>query len=130
MLTETEFTKVKETFAYVHSIFEYVDDQTWYGHPERWEDPKYIAQQIEAGAIKGDCDNFALACRYILNQARVPNRIAMCVTETGEGHLVCEAEGWILDNRQTRVRSWGELPYQWIKISGYKPGQPWHEITA
>ena len=54
----------------------------------------------------------------------------MCFTEDGEGHLVCEAEGWILDNRQSRVRSWGELPYKWVKISGYKVGDPWREIAV
>ena len=130
MLTDLEFAKVKHTFEYISSIFEYVTDQSWYGQPERWEDPKYIVQQLEAEKIQGDCDNFALACRYLLTRARVPNRIAMCYTEDNEGHLVCEAEGWILDNRQTRVRSWGELPYAWVKISGYKVGDPWREIAS
>jgi len=130
MLTDVEFSKVKEIFKQVLGMFEYVDDKSFWNTPEHWEDPKYIAQQIETGKVEGDCDNFALACRYLLNQAKVPNRIAMCLTEDGEGHLVCEAEGWILDNRQTRVRSWGELPYKWLKISGYKVGEPWHQIAA
>lgn len=130
MLTETQFATVKHIFNDVTAMFEYVTDQDWYNNPEHWEDPKQIEAQLLEGKIVGDCDNFALACRYLLNHEKIPNRIAQCLTEDGESHLVCEAEGWILDNRQTRVRSWGELPYTWVKISGYKVGEPWREIDT
>jgi predicted transglutaminase-like cysteine proteinase len=130
VLTDEQFKVVKKVFDQVSGMFEFVSDQNWWKTPEHWEDPQYIEQQLQAGKIQGDCDNFTLACRYLLNQHKVPNRIVMCNTEDNEGHLVCEAEGWILDNRQNRVRSWGELPYTWVKISGYHVGDPWHEVAA
>ena len=130
MLTDVEYAKAKQTFNYVHSIFKFIDDPIFFEQHESWEDPKFIVHQLETGSIIGNSKVFALSCRYILNRAKVHNRIAVCYTEDNEVHLVCEAEGWILDNRQTRVRSWGELPYSWVKISGYKVGDSWHEIAA
>ena len=61
---------------------------------------------------------------------RNPNRLVYVKTETGEGHLVCEVDGWILDNRQPRVTERDLLPYQFISISGFKPGEPWCEVLA
>lgn len=130
MLTDVEYTKVKHTFDYVHSIFKHSSDPVFFEQHEYWEDPKFIVQQLETGEVFGNAKIFALVCRYILSKAKVPNRIVMCLTENGETHLVCEAEGWILDNRQTRLRTWGALPYKWIKISGYQLGEPWHEIAV
>jgi predicted transglutaminase-like cysteine proteinase len=129
MLTDEQYAVIRKTFDHVLSIFEYAKDIDVYNVLEHWEDPTQIRKQLDEGKIVGDCDNFALACRYLLNQANIPNRLVMCSVE-GEGHLVCEVDGWILDNRQTRVRSWGELNYTWLKISGYKAGDPWHEIAA
>ena len=50
--------------------------------------------------------------------------------ETGGGHLVTEVEGWILDNRHAWPISRDDLPYEWVRISGYEPGDPWHEIAG
>jgi len=130
MLTDIEYAKAKETFDYMHSIFKSTDDPVFSESHEHWEDPKYLTHQLESGHLTGGPKVFALACRYRLNLAKVPNRIAYCKTEEGDSHLVCEAEGWILDSRQPRIRSWGELPYEWIKISGYHVGEPWHEIVV
>ena len=130
MLTDVEYAKVKQTFDYMHSIFKPTDEPVIFESHEHWEDPKYLMHQLETGHISGGAKVYALACRSILSKAKVPNRIAFCKTEEGTDHLVCEAEGWILDSRQVRLRSWGELPYKWIKISGYSIGEPWHEIAV
>lgn len=130
MLSEAELVVVKGVFNTVLGMFDYQTDETIWGKEEHWEDPAYIASQITTGKIAGDCDNFALACRFLLYKYEIHNRIAFCMTETNEGHLVCEAGGFVLDNRQTEVIPWDKLPYKWIKISGYKVGEPWKNITA
>lgn len=130
MLTEKQLTVVEAAFNTVSNMFTYKTDAMVWQREEHWEDPAFIADQLARGEIIGDCDNFALACRYHLFQYDIPNRIVFCLTETGEGHLVCEAEGYILDNRQTKVMPWKSMPYKWIKISDYKIGGPWRNVTA
>lgn len=130
MLTQKQLDVVKSVFETVRKSFTYRSDPEVWQREEHWEDPAFIASQLTKGEIIGDCDNFALACRYLLFSYNIPNRIAFCLTETGEGHLVCEAEGYVLDNRQTMVVPWKSLPYKWIKISDYKVGGPWRNITA
>lgn len=128
MLTEEQLKIVHETHARVFKIFEYKTDKQQHGLIEHWHDPSMIEAALEKGKLVGDCDDFALACRHLLWKHDIPNRLVLCLDENGEGHLVLEAEGHILDNRQTRVVAAYNLPYKWIKMSGYKIGDPWTEI--
>lgn len=130
MLTREQIVTVNDVFKKVKSIFIYKSDADIWGKEEYWEDPTIIADQLIHNQIIGDCDNFALACRFLLFEYNIPNRIAFCVTEEDEGHLVCEAGGYILDNRMPRLMQWKEMPYKWLKISDFKIGGPWREIKA
>ena len=59
------------------------------------------------------------------------SRLVFCKTELGEGHLVLEVHGSILDNRMTRVVTNTYLEhkgYTFISISGYEPGDSWREL--
>lgn len=127
MLNDIQFLQVKKSFNYIKDIFHLDENSEWYDRPEEWEDSALIFDQMSQGKITGDCNNFVLACRHLLDTAGIKNRIILCKTQD-EYHLVCEVDGWILDNTQPRIRSWSELSYEWIKISGFEKKEPWHEI--
>lgn len=107
---------IQKTFDQVRSLFIYLPDKEQF--PDKFDDWQSYAKQIEAGSVfKDDCDGFALTCAELLVKRLFPAeliRIAMCKTETGEGHLVCIADGFLLDNRQRDIWTWGQVPYEWI----------------
>ena len=83
--------------------------------------------------LRDDCDGFCLACRKLLRDKNIPSRLVYCEVEDIDeafGHLVVEVDGWILDNRQSSVKSNSRIyGYRWLRISGYEPGDDWREIT-
>ena len=111
------------------SKFQYVSDQSRFNTQEHWMVPDELKVDLQCdGTVFGDCDDFAAYCVMECRQQNIPARFVMCRCENGELHLVCESDGWILDNRQPIVCRQDDLPYQWISISGFKPGDPWHSI--
>jgi len=110
----------------VFKSFEYKTDLEQYGRLEKWVMPS------SSGPVTGDCEDFALACRVLLREQGIENsRLVYCLTERSEGHLVLECEGYILDNRQKKVVMKQKLSrqgYKWLSISGYNPGDAWHEL--
>ena len=93
---------------------------------EHWQMPplNYDGSQT----LRDDCDGFCLACRVLLRKLGIANRLVYCEVE-GSGHLVVEADGWILDNRQqTVVANTFLVNYDWKRISGYEARDPWKEI--
>lgn len=115
----------------VQSHFVWEPDSKVWSKPDHWEALEDVAAVTDAdGKVHGDCDQHALLCRQALRAKNIPNRLALCLTETGECHLVCEADGWILDNRFPRVMERDLLNYKWVSISGFNPGDPWHEVIG
>ena len=110
----------------LHQIFEHVKNRFTFTPQdvERWASAEELT-----GEVSSDCNDFALACRAACRAAGIESRLVYCKTETGEGHLVLSCAGWILDNRQRQVVSRARLSYEWLKISGYEPGDPWREIA-
>lgn len=123
-------TILEQVCASVHNGFRYVPDLLAWGKPEYWasiqDDAGKVAQD---GIVTGDCDDFALMCRYKLDAFGIENHLVFCQVSTGEYHLVCEASGWILDCRYKQIMPRNLLDYTWISRSGTKPGEPWHLIT-
>jgi predicted transglutaminase-like cysteine proteinase len=119
-----------EKFKSVHKTrlnsFLYVPDREQYGLTEHWPD----REQIPApGTIfKGDCDDFAHACYWDLEDMGIESNLIYCKTETGGGHLVCECGGYILDNRQRTVLAIADISYTWI--SAGRPGGKWYLIKT
>lgn len=120
---------LKDTLDRIHArVFEgftYTTDEEQYGVMEDWRIPSDVDK------VSDDCDGFALACRFLLRQENIPNRLLVCLTETNEWHLVCCVENYILDNRQTKVKTIKQLQrlgYKFRYISGYEKGEAWHEI--
>jgi predicted transglutaminase-like cysteine proteinase len=87
-------------------------------HPDYFDHWQSHADEVEQGLIfRDDCDGFAMTCAELLTRAGVDRskvRLAFCRVETGEGHLVCVCDGWVLDNRQRKIKRWESLPYEWI----------------
>jgi predicted transglutaminase-like cysteine proteinase len=85
------------------NLFPYATDYATFGCQDLWR---------RIGLMKrGDCDDYAMEKRFRLIEAGVPVedlRLASCLVETGERHLVllCTDEDggdWILDNRQPAI---------------------------
>ena len=126
-MSEELKNKLVKIFRRVKNNFVFIEDRGL----ENWQMPPegYNGRQL----IKDDCDGFCLACRALLRDTNIRNRLVYCeLKERGRtyGHLVVEVEGWILDNRQNTVVSNTILyDYSWLRISGYEPMDNWHEIT-
>lgn len=115
----------KEVHGRVYKGFHYMDDSVQFGKIEHWNVPDTIDR------VTGDCDEFALACRALLDEVGVKTRLVLCRTELGEGHLVCAVGNFILDNRERRVRTKQYMQrrgYQWLAVSGPQRGDPWHLV--
>lgn len=110
-------TQLQAVLDAAHRGHVYITDQVLHGVLEHW-----------AVELVGDCDSFALWCRQALAQRGIAADLILCRTETGEGHLVCSVDGWILDNRHTWVMRRDDLPYTWLSAGG--PDGRWHLIAA
>jgi predicted transglutaminase-like cysteine proteinase len=111
-LTPELRAQLEQVQTEVNADTRYVSDMELYGREDFWT----VAQ----GA--GDCEDFSLAKRAKLLALDWPVdalRLAVCRTETGDLHAVltvdCDDGTWVLDNRQTDVVAWDQLPYQWIE---------------
>ena len=119
MSVESTLNEIRQGFE-----FSYTADKR-----EEWRSKQQLVSDLLDGVLEDDCDGFALYCWHECRDRGLKARLVFCRTETGGGHLVCEHDGWVLDNRYTWVRSKDELPYTWISISGYSPGEAWHRVT-
>lgn len=119
-----------ETLKRVHLAelerFIYVPDAEQFDMIEHWPGEDTIPDP--PAVFKDDCDGFALACRKHLKKLEIPSDLVFCKTETGEGHLVCSVEGWILDNRQRTVLRRDDIPYKWYLIG--KPDGQWFLVKT
>ena len=124
---------------WAHRRFRYVDDSIrWKDDAnlkagEHWETDAELIEEIEhKGFVDGDCDAFAKLAWMALRRLKVPSRLVMCLVPGYGYHLVCEAEGWIMDNRQKYAMRRDDLEagqgYFWLSKSAYEPGGGWTTI--
>lgn len=123
-------TLSEQTHWDVLTHFVYVPDKVL--HPDCFDHWMSHADAVEAGEIfKDDCDGFAMTCAELLIRTGVDKektRLTMCKTETGEGHLVCVCDGWVLDNRQRYIKRWDDLPYEWISSMRMDEPGTWRKM--
>lgn len=110
-------TALQQVLDLAHRGHRYLTDREQYQRPERWQ----------LGLV-GDCEDFALWCRQELAALGIESDLVLCSTETGDGHLVCSVDGWVLDNRHKWLQRRDDLPYTWLSLG--KPDGTWLEITA
>lgn len=120
---------VDEIFTQAKALFHYTPDQVCWGKAEYWASLKELESGLcKTGEIVGDCDDFASWCVGKLRENGLPARYVVCQVETGEYHCVAEHDGLVLDNRQSMVMQYFGLPYKWLSISGFNPGDDWHSV--
>lgn len=110
-------------------VFRQQFDHVAFGINTYWSDKNEIRSVAHAGFLPEGCEDFAIACRHRCDELNLHTRLGICLTEIGEGHLVLECEGWILDNRKEWVMRRENVPYHWISFSGYKRGGAWCEMN-
>ena len=105
----------ENVFYRVKNLFIWTSDKE--SHPTYFDHWASHADAVERGDVfRDDCDGFAMTCADLLAREGIDKsliRLAMCRTETGEGHLVCIVDGYLLDNRQRTIWNWNEVPYTW-----------------
>lgn len=117
---------VDQIHAEVEKAFTYKTDSEMHSVEEHWQFPADMSD------IKDDCDGFAIACRVKLRQQELDSRLVVCRCENGEMHLVCASGNYILDNRQTTVKTKQQLErlgYDFLYVSGLEPGDAWHKLN-
>lgn len=121
---------IHQVFGAAKASFRYTSDMAVYHECEHWCAPKEMQDQLSTqGYLLGDCDDFASLCVMLARKIGLPARFVLCLTETDETHLVCEIDGWVLDNRRPDVTRRDDLNYTWLAISGYAKGDPWHTVA-
>lgn len=119
---------LEEVFEEEIGRFIYTPDQELYKMPDKWIAEKDIPDL--PNKFRGDCEDFALACRKNLRHRGITNsRLVFCLTVEHQYHMVLEVEGWILDCLQTSVVASQDTGYGWISISGENPGDPWRSLV-
>jgi len=109
--------------------FIYTPDQEMYRLPDKWVYEKDIPPI--SSKFKGDCEDFALACRKNLRSRGINNsRLVFCLTKEHEYHMILEAGGWVLDCLQASVVRNEDTGYGWIMISGENTGDPWRSLSS
>jgi len=119
---------VDEIFTAAKATFGYANDLSTFGKSEYWATLAELQSRSQHGELTGDCEDFAEICVHNLRANCYPARFVFCQVETGDYHCVAETAGIILDNRQAFPTPQNKLPYTWISISGFNPGDPWHTI--
>jgi len=113
----------------VYSRFTYETDMEQYHVVDKWVMPP--DNYDGTSRIVGDCEDFALACRSLCNDAKLQSRLIYCTIDD-QGHCVLECEGWVLDCRFPELVDRDYLQaherYIWKRISGYNAGDPWYTI--
>jgi predicted transglutaminase-like cysteine proteinase len=130
ILTPEQFKTAEKIFNDVKGMFIYESDEKQFGMEDIWPTTAQLDEELKAGQIIGDCDDFASACHLLLSRAGIPSRLVICLTEDGGGHMVCEAGGWILDNRQDAMVLMAEVPYVWIAATKYDDDKKWYHFPA
>ena len=128
-MTADKALSVDDIFKVNKLRFGWHDDSSTFGQTEYWATYEELMARADKGRVRGDCDDFAELCVHDLRANGHRARYVLCITEGGEGHLVGECEGYILDNRQEWVIPQDRLNYTWVALSGYLPGEPWHIVV-
>ena len=129
-LTDSLMAKLEDVNVEVNAL-PYTSDSDRWGTSEFWE---------EIDAQGGDCEDFSIAKRNRLLSLDLPAkalRLAICITETGEGHAVLTVDTdqgtFVLDNRFPAVLPFErltDLGYRWISRQAGDGGRGWVKINA
>lgn len=110
--------------------FIYVSDLEEHQVNDFWQLPSEM--RTTHGRVVGDCEEFALSVRAMLLERGIHSRLVLANTKPHKKkpsfHMVAEVDGWILDNRQSKVVSREDVNYRFLAISDYDLYQPWRVV--
>lgn len=123
-------TLIKNIWIMTKALFTYVPDSIAY--PRKFDDWREHADAVHNGIpFQGDCDDFAMTCAECLMQAGFPKdkiRLAQCHLRDGSQHLVCIADGYVMDNIVDGLYPWNQLDYKWLNSMVMSEPGIWREM--
>lgn len=126
-----DFSVLRKIHQSALAGFRFIADQQQFDKPDHWMSVSEIREQLASqGHLIGDCDDFASLCVMLARRDGLPARFVLCLTETGEPHLIAEVDGWVLCNRQTDVMRRDDLDYTYVSVSGFAPGESWRSVVG
>lgn len=124
-LTDATWQTILEINDAVNTAIAPRTDDDMHGVPELWSYP----------TTEGDCEDFALLKRYMLEREGMPkSALLMTVVRqpNGEGHAVLTVRtdrgDFILDNLETRVLDWQDTVYRYLKRQSAEHAGLWTGI--
>ena len=128
-ISDGQLAQLNSENVYVNSNYRYQSDKSGFRIGESWD-------VMPAPGSGGDCEDFALTKATRLAAAGWPASrmgIAICYTETGEGHAVLAVRTsnrgvLILDNRYPGVMEIGRLPYRFLSFQ--LAGNDWGSFST
>lgn len=133
MLTAEQLATLEDIHRETFDNFEYVPDPVKWKTPEYWVSVKEVVEMLAEVKQRGDCEDYAAIVRYKCRLAGIKTRLVFCwVPPQGEQpggyHIGVEADGWFSDCNHIFLIERDRVPYIWIELSGFEPGETWHYI--
>lgn len=121
--------------------FVYETDEAKHQMTDYWEDDAVLASAVK-NSIRwtSDCEEFAMVGMRKAIALGFMARLVVCLTETKEGHCICEVEShdgleaYYIDNRKKGLATRDQLVnYAYYAVSPWnpKPGEtrPWQPVA-
>jgi predicted transglutaminase-like cysteine proteinase len=111
----------------VNKTVQPVTDNEHWGVVDRWDYPT---------DGKGDCEDFALLKRKMLQDAGLPRQALLMTVvkdQAGEGHailtVVTSKGDYVLDNMVDTLKPWDQTGYKFVKRQSQEDPNVWRTIT-
>ncbi|MRG55563.1 transglutaminase [Phyllobacterium sp. SYP-B3895] len=125
-LTSKTWTLLVQVNSSVNAKIEPATDMDMWGKAEVWSYP----------TTKGDCEDYVLLKRKLINEAGVPLSdllITVVRQMNGEGHAVLTVRtdrgDYVLDNLEPRIKAWSETSYDYLKRQATNNTGAWVSIN-
>ncbi|WP_455233116.1 transglutaminase-like cysteine peptidase [Geopseudomonas aromaticivorans] len=125
----TENSELAAVKYLLDTHFIHMSDERLYFQKEDWRAPIDLMQQGDN--LFGDCEDYALAARAMLLKRGIKSRLIYARTGNGVGHVITEVDGWVIDNRMSRIATRADLlGYQFFTMSEPNLGFNWRTVKA
>lgn len=126
--TDDIVNKTNDVFMTLKPSILYQSDVETYGIDEHWATVAETST-IRDGWMRGDCEDFAIMARDMLQHEGINSRLVLVTDDFGSSHIVTITEhGWILDNMLHAISTVNDLSYHFIMQSGFVGDLIWHFI--
>ena len=135
--SKQDLTKLGVIHSLIVKHFVYTSDFKKFKLAEYWEGDVLGKAMLKGSLkLKGDCEEYAMTCMRKCVDSGYSARIVACMTETNEGHAICEVASpdgkaaLYFDNRRQRIVRREELQgYRFLSCSPWNPkpreNRPW-----